>query len=254
MDHDPSRPHRVSFFALLIVTQGKGNHQVDLKNYEIETGSVLKISKGQIHSFQKDPKYQGYLLLFTEAFVLNYFSKSSINLISHLYNYHLHSPLASNHSLNQDFLTQVTTELQNKENYAFKNIIAALLDLYLLRLERVSKQTEQHESKPHLHTFVQFKNLVEENYTRTRNVIDYADMLICSSKHLNQVVKTHTLDTAKTFIDHYVILEIKRTIMTTENSFKEIAYTTGFNEVTNFTKFFKKHTGLTPKEFRQKQV
>lgn len=254
MDHNPSQPHRVSFFALLIVTQGKGSHQVDLKNYVIEAGSVLKISKGQIHAFQKDPTYEGYLLIFTEAFVLHYFSKSSINLISHLYNYHLHTPLARNESLNQDFLTQLTTELQNKDDYVSKNIVAALLDLYLLRLERASKRTKDTGSKTNLHTFLQFKNLVEENYTTTRNVIDYAKMLICSSKHLNQVVRKHTLNTAKTFIDHYVILEIKRTMMTTEHSLKEIAYKTGFDEVTNFTKFFKKHTGLTPKEFRQKQL
>jgi len=46
------------------------------------------------------------------------------------------------------------------------------------------------------------------------------------------------------------MLEIKRAIMSTNNSLKEIAYEMGFEEVTNFTKFFKKHTGLTPKVFK----
>jgi len=75
-------------------------------------------------------------------------------------------------------------------------------------------------------------------------------MMSISAKHLNVVVKTFTLNTAKYFIGQYVLLEIKRAIMSTNNSLKEIAYEMGFEEVTNFTKFFKKHTGLTPKVFK----
>lgn len=250
LDHDPNTPHRVSFFALLIVTNGTGSHQIDLKNYDLVVGTVLKISKGQIHAFQEDAKYEGYLIIFTEAFVINYFSKSSINLISHLYNYHLHSPIAQQKSLNENLLEQLTLELKSENSYARKNIVAALLDHYMLRLERESQETKREHTKTSLGTFMKFKNLVEENYTTTRNVKDYADMLLCSTKQLNQVVKNQTLNTAKTFIDNYVILEIKRTVVTTENSFKEIAFETGFDEVTNFTKFFKKNVGLTPKEFR----
>tara|TARA_R100001369_G_scaffold92400_1_gene137267 strand:- start:2879 stop:3214 length:336 start_codon:yes stop_codon:yes gene_type:complete len=78
LDHNPNLPHRVSFFALLIVLDGMGSHQIDLKEYPIKKGTVLKIAKGQVHAFQENPNYDGYLILFTEQFVLNYFSKSSI--------------------------------------------------------------------------------------------------------------------------------------------------------------------------------
>ncbi|WP_178991453.1 AraC family ligand binding domain-containing protein [Winogradskyella schleiferi] len=39
-DHNPMHPHRLSFFALLIVTEGKGVHQIDLKDYRLEAGTV----------------------------------------------------------------------------------------------------------------------------------------------------------------------------------------------------------------------
>jgi len=79
-------------------------------------------------------------------------------------------------------------------------------------------------------------------------------MLTITTKHLNEVVKEFTLDTAKTFIDGYVILEAKRSIVSTDNGFKEIAYEIGFDELTNFTKFFKKNVGVSPKAFRTSSV
>lgn len=250
-NHDPQKPHRISFFALLIVTEGSGIHQIDLKNYHINKGSVLKIAKGQVHAFQKNFRYRGHLVVFTEDFVLKYFSKSSIDFISHLYNYHISEPLVKNSTYNHFFLEQVTKELQSKDAYAQKEIISKILELYLLRLERLAhKQPLEKLNRKHQLLFIQFKDLVEKNYTKTRNVKDYAQLLHISPKHLNQIVRDITLNTAKHFIDQYVILEIKRNIYSSGKSLKEIAFQNGFDEVTNFTKFFKRNTGLSPREFK----
>ncbi|WP_282111587.1 AraC family transcriptional regulator [Maribacter stanieri] len=253
-DHDPTLSHRIHFFALLIVTKGTGNHTIDLKEYPLKKGTVLKIAKGQIHAFQKDADYEGFLLIFTEDFVVNHFSKSSIAIISHLYNYHITSPISINESLNEDFLKELGIELRNTNTFAQINIVAALIDLYLLRLERTTRTNIEQNNSKHYPVFITFKNLVEENYIKTRNVKDYAEMLSMTTKHLNEVVKEFTLNTAKTFIDNYVVLEIKRAMVSTNRSFKEIAFDTGFDELTNFTKFFKKNMNLSPKEFRNKQL
>lgn len=254
LDHNPTLPHRITFFALLIVTKGTGTHQIDLKEYDLKAGSVLKIAKGQVHAFQNNPQYEGFLIIFTEDFVLNYFSKSSINLISHLYNYHTTSPIANDKIGNEAFLNQLISELKTENQYGQKNIVASLLDIYLLRLERKTHtNNEQDHNSKRYDTFIKFKNLVESDYTATRNVKDYADKLFISTKHLNQVVKDFTLNTAKSFIDDYVILEAKRAIVSTEKSLKEIAFDTGFDEVTNFTKFFKNKMNMTPKAFKSQQ-
>lgn len=249
-DHNPTQPHRIHFFALLIVTDGNGTHQVDLKDYTVQKGSVLKLAKGQVHAFQKNAAYKGFLVLFTENFLMNHFSKSSINMISHLYNYHITSPISENEALNHSFLQELNEELRNSNDYARNNIVASLINLYLLRLEREFDQQLPNNNAKNYTIFITFKNLVEQNYATTRNVKDYAEMLNITTKHLNEIVKEFTLDTAKTFIDGYVILEAKRSIVSTDNGFKEIAYEIGFDELTNFAKFFKKNTGVSPKTFR----
>jgi len=250
-NHDPKRPHRLDFFALLIVTEGKGTHQVDLKKYPLQKGSVVKIAKNQVHAFEEDLNYQGYMVVFTEEFVLKYFSRSSIDFLSHLYNYHVSEPLVKESSYNESFLFDALEALNSENHYAKMNIVAKLLELYLLRLDQQSQGAFRRNIKNDFHQiFTHFKNLIEKSYTETRNVKDYAGWLNTSPKHLNQVIREVTLDTAKTFIDQYVILEIKRSILSTDKSLKEVAFSTGFEEVTNFTKIFKKHTHLSPKEFK----
>ncbi len=56
---------------------------------------------------------------------------------------------------------------------------------------------------------------------------------------------------AKLYIDQFLVLEIKRFLMNTALSIKEIAYRTGFEAPTNFVKFFKKFEGITPAAFRK---
>lgn len=253
-DHNPTLAHRINFFAVLIVTKGTGTHQIDLKEYELKEGTALRIAKGQVHAFQKNATYEGFLIIFTENFILNYFSKSSLQIISHLYNYHISSPITNDKALNQDFLKKLIQEIESNNNFAQKNITAALLNLYLLRLERKSQNKNAQSKIPkHYNTFMVFKNLVETHYNKTRNVKDYAHMLSVSSKYLNQIIKEFTLNTAKIFIDNYVVLEAKRDLVVSEKSIKEIAFNIGFEEVTNFTKFFKKKMGISPKAYRAKQ-
>ena len=115
-NHDPYQPHRISFFALLIVSEGSGTHEVDLKTYELRKGTVLKLAKGQVHAFQFQAQYDGFLIIFTEAFIINHFSKSSISLISHLYNYHLVPPIAHVKAINECFLKELKLELESNNS------------------------------------------------------------------------------------------------------------------------------------------
>jgi len=249
--HNPRKLHRLNFFALLIVTSGSGTHQVDLKRYAIQKGSVVKIAKGQVHAFEESLGYEGYLVIFTEDFVLKYFSESTINFISQLYNYHISQPLVENSTFNDFFLKQILEELQTKDSYAKKEIISKMLELYLLKLERLAHSSNSDKlKKEYFEHFVNFKNLVERNFSTTRNAKQYAERLSITPKHLNTIVKTVTLNTTKAFIDQYVILEAKRAILSGGYSLKEVSYQMGFDEVTNFSKFFKKHTGLSPKQYK----
>ena len=88
------------------------------------------------------------------------------------------------------------------------------------------------------------------NYHLSRNVNFYAQKLNISPKHLNILCKKFLNLSAKNTIDNYTILEAKRELIS-NLPIKEIAYKLGFIETTNFVKYFKKQTNISPSKFKE---
>ena len=72
-----------------------------------------------------------------------------------------------------------------------------------------------------------------------------------SAKTLNNIVKDVVNTSAKSFIDERTVMRIKRLLISTDHSIKEIAYLAGFSDPTNFYKYFKKFADSSPEAFRQ---
>lgn len=78
LDHPLDMPHRVAFYNILYITKGSGRHYIDFRPYKFAAGSILFISKGQVHAFAVRPDTDGFLILFTDA----YLSKNLIHIDS----------------------------------------------------------------------------------------------------------------------------------------------------------------------------
>ena len=104
--------------------------------------------------------------------------------------------------------------------------------------------------KQYLNEFVTFQNLIEQHVRTTIRVNDYARMMNCSTKTLNNISKSIINKTAKEFIDEISLKQIKRLLTNTSLSVKEIAFLSGFEETTNFYKYFKRLSQTTPEQFR----
>ena len=97
----------------------------------------------------------------------------------------------------------------------------------------------------------EFEELLSKNLNTSRSVKYYADLLAISTKKLNSITKTYWGITAKEFIEERIIHESKKILLETPDTIKQISYTLGFTEPTNFNKFFKKFTSTTPLQFRE---
>lgn len=95
-----------------------------------------------------------------------------------------------------------------------------------------------------------FVMLVQQNFRKERFLDFYANKLEVSNKHLSRTVKDITGFTAVEWIDRFVILEAKVLIKSTNMTIQQIADELNFNSQSFFGKYFKKHTGISPKNFR----
>ena len=91
------------------------------------------------------------------------------------------------------------------------------------------------------------KQYVREHYT----VNDYAAILCITPKYLTTVVRRVSGQTALKLVEQETIDEIKSTLLHTQMTAKEISAQFHFPNTAFFGRFFKRHTGMAPREFRQ---
>lgn len=252
-DTSPDKPHRISFNCLIYIEQGHGSHFIDFKNYSITAGSFVFINKHQTHAFDFINKPQGKLILFTDDF---------INEIKD----NIRTPLFGPTHLLQNAQPTLTLSGDSKESCdnLLKEIEKALTmensNQRLTQLLFASVLLIAYKNKPSLYQdhidtttisrFLSFMSLVEKHHTLVKDANNYAHMLHISHKTLNQICKSVCQKTSKQLIDAHIVLEAKRRLVVENKKVQDAAYSLGFNEATNFVKFFKRHTGMTPSQFK----
>lgn len=98
--------------------------------------------------------------------------------------------------------------------------------------------------------FMKFIALVEKNFRTERRVGWYAQQLAITPKYLSETVKLVSHKTPNEWIDSYVILELRVILRNSNSTIKEITAQMHFPNQSFLGKYFKEHTGLSPKEYR----
>ncbi len=255
LDHSLEEHHLVEFFILILINKGKGQHSVDFKDYEYDAGSIFTIRKDQIQKFYPNPKVKGSMLLFTNEFLISFFEQQESRKTLQLFNELLGTPKLR---LSEKQFLKTQRQMKRVEEEYFEQyddyslgIIRSELQILIARLFRIKSQSDELLfSHKHLDAFIKFQNLVETQIISKTKVSDYSEPMGLSTKSLNKITKDTVHKTAKEFLDEIHLKKIKRELINTTDSIKEIAYRTGFDEPSNFYKFFKRHTLVTPEQFR----
>ena len=101
------------------------------------------------------------------------------------------------------------------------------------------------------HRFQRYRNAVEQHFAQRHHVADYVRLLVCSEKSLGRATQEFAGVSAKAFLSQRLALEAKRLLVHTEETIAQIADTLGFDEPTNFVKFFRREADSAPGEFRE---
>jgi len=251
-------PHLHDYYSIFWIESGEAIHATKFVEYSLKQDTILFVPPGLKHRMYIDKSVNGIYILFNEDFIR--------------YNRKNHVPLKEYRLFNNpDFKSLITViperrkklrnitelifdEIQNTDDYS-PDIVLNLLHLFLLESRRIFDQQnevmiEKQDSTPDA-TIIKFKQLIEENFAREKNVSPYAEMLNMNPSCLNELTKRTTGITAGELIRNRVIGEIKKLLYSSSFSGKEIAFELGFDDPAYFSRFFRKYTGLTLKEFRE---
>lgn len=249
--------HRYGFHTLLCVTHGECTQLVDFKAIACAPGSLLIVRPGQAHSYGGKDDWDGWNVIFRQEFVLPAATTpGDLKLAFDL------GTLPDHVLLDGDDLKRLTDVIaQMREDtlmLAPQEDVHALLrhqlHALLTRLSILHGRTQVRDVavSAALRRFHRFQQLVEDRHAQWHQVADYADRLGCTEKSLARAVRSALGTTAKTFIAARINLEAKRLLVHTSMPVAAIAEKLGFDEATNFNKFFRREVGCTPSDFRRR--
>jgi AraC-like DNA-binding protein len=140
-----------------------------------------------------------------------------------------------------------------EQQEGYQEIIKANLSIFLIELVRNRKTIDPlvEAASYARERLDEFMELISEHLTEHKQVAEYARLMNLSLYRLNAITKTTLGKTCSEVINEQLILESKRYLLATPNQVKEIAYLLGFEDVSYFIRFFRKHTGHSPEAFRQ---
>ena len=138
----------------------------------------------------------------------------------------------------------IDTKEHNNSSY-----LNGLLKALLARIVMKSTYAEQPQFFQH-HLFSQLNELVSNELELYNSVSYYAKKLNCTPQNLNAMCRKELNISASEFLSKRIISEVKRLLIYSNLSVSEIGNQLHFKDSSHFSKFFKKHTSLTPKDYR----
>lgn len=124
--------------------------------------------------------------------------------------------------------------------------------MLLAKLRRLYPKRTDDAASPQCYLLTKrFKLLIDQHYLDFGPLRDYADRLNVTERQLNEAVKRTLGRTAGRLVHDQLVLEAKRLLSNTNMGIAEIAFHLNFEDHAYFGRFFKKHTQMTPGEFKR---
>ncbi len=259
-------PVRLDGYVIFFLKKGDGSFQLgfNLDTYEIHERSLLITAPGNIirlsaYDENKIADSELIFALLSKDFVSNIhvdFDKTLQAAVRFL-----ESPCltlnAEQLDIASDYFTLarkiIHSQMDNK-----REIISTLLTsitylaVNLWRNDIASAKERQDMSSLRVNqTYEQFIALVSQHHNKERGMAFYADKMHITPKYLSKIIKQASGRSGPDWIDSFVVLEAKNLLKYTDKPVKEIVWQLNFPTPSVFNKFFKKHTNLTPSEYRK---
>lgn len=246
--------YRYELHMLLFTTRGRCIHVVDFEPVRCAPGSLLVLKPGQVHRIEDGQDWEGWMVLFRpEALQASQVDQLAL----HLEDLPIHLRLGNGER--QAVVQAIARMRDDARRYAAlantSFLLRHQLHALLWRLAAIADRQglQAGPGNRSSRRFRDFKRLLERRHAGWHKVAQYADALGCSEKSLTRAAMEACGISAKALIASRVNLEAKRLLTHTALSVTSIGERLGFDEATNFAKFFKRETGCTPAEFRRSQ-
>lgn len=249
---------RLNYYSLIWIQEGRGKAQIETEQYNYEPNMLFATSTYQPFMFQPSEKTKGVVIHFHPNFFCILKHHAEIACDGVLFNNIYEHPFLSINKEEEGTLNWIVKEMEDdikRNSLATNEAIISYLKLFLINCSRSKKR-----NYPTVNTTpieddnfkVQgLKNYIEDHYKELHSPKDYAELLHISPNALTKLVKATFNKTPSQLISERIIIEAKRELYLSPKTVEEISLELGYEDQFYFSRFFKKHTGVSPSIYRK---
>ncbi|MBL4709842.1 MAG: helix-turn-helix domain-containing protein [Flavobacteriales bacterium] len=131
-------------------------------------------------------------------------------------------------------------------------MLQTMLKRFIIKCVRLAKEQliTKELNNNQVEIIRKFNVLVDTHFKEKRHVKDYAELLFKSPKTLSNLFGIYNQFSPQQIIHNRLILEAKRLLHYTNLPVTEVGLELGYEDPAYFSRFFKKHTGKSPSEYK----
>lgn len=248
---------KVDVDTIIFCRKGTAHIEIDLIPYEIVANTQLIIIAGSIvHNISNSDDFKISYITFKHEVYDEATAQLEPSFTFFLKEYPC-VQLGEKRINKMNYLIEAMEDFYNEKTNCFRvkifknNIQSFLLDVYdktrtLFKIDKSEEVGRREE------LFIKFIHLIHKYCPQQREVGFYAEKLYITSRYLSSITQNVADKSAKYIIDKHAIQRIKIMLKYSNMSIQDISYELNFPDQSFFSRYFKKHTGMSPLEYRAK--
>lgn len=256
---DHTMPMRLDALLMVLVLEGSSEIALDYVPYTIGANSFTIIMPTHTIQLNKVSKgFKGKLLVISREFLDECnTAKRSPSMANYM-------QLRKNPCMTfepqetelvDNYIELLRSKIKNRTHFFQKEVMQNAFVGFLLEIANIFMGKKDGLLMPALsrkeELFEQFLQLLFEHCKEQHVVTFYAEKLFITPQYLSLILKELTGKSANKWIDDALIVEAKILLKAPQATVQQVADMLHFSDQSTFGKFFKKHMGISPMEYRK---
>lgn len=254
-----SYPFRSDHFIVLLQLEGVGFSKVNFTDCTTHKGHILTIPANAIRQFfELPPDCRFAAVVFTSSYLaqsgLNMKHSDMFGLFSSIWSFCIEPDPADFERLLEILKVLQRKYFSNNDFLFHHQVVNHLFHAFLYELSSIYDRCDKHKKNHYTRKEEisrEFVRLLTDYFREERSVIFYAEQMHVTPRYLSQTVKEVTGKSAGELIDEMVIMEAKALLNNSSLTIAQVADALYFSDQFFFSKYFKRHAGFSPSEYKK---
>lgn len=255
--------HTHSYYEIYIFHKGQCKYLVDNRIYDLQSGDIIVMDGKSLHKpfvSGEEQNYERSIVQFSFDWITPLLTFLDSNYLVEPFENKHHSIYRTNNNLHfKRIMEKIITleEILNTGNLAESEneLKVKLADLLfsINQLERITiidGDQVNNEKKKYIQLVTDY---VKDHFSQKITLEEIAENINLSKSYIVHLFKEQTGFTVMEYLMHYRLIQfLHLASIYPDKSIKELSFQCGFESEAHFSRFFKKHVGLSPREYRKK--